>query len=37
MHQALNRKVEDAADIGDYLAMQEKKSLLRFLTCGSRR
>ncbi|QPC87060.1 sulfate adenylyltransferase subunit CysN [Mesorhizobium sp. NBSH29] len=36
MHQALALKDStEATGISDYLAAQEKKSLLRFLTCGS--
>jgi bifunctional enzyme CysN/CysC len=35
MHQTLQRPAEAAADIRAFLARQEEKSLLRFLTCGS--
>ncbi len=35
MHQQLNRTATAAADVHEFLARQEGKSLLRFLTCGS--
>ncbi len=35
MHDVMTREMTGAEDIRGYLAGQEQKSLMRFLTCGS--